>query len=422
MARTLNNLSAKFVETTEVPGRYSDGGGLYLQVTAAKNGGVTKSWLFRYMRGGTTSREMGLGPVSMNKRDGGVTTREARDRAYCARESLKAGIDPLDAKVAARTAQRLEKAKTITFRESVEQFIRDNEAEWKNPKHRDQWQNTLTTYAYPVIGSLSVVDIDTALVLKVLRPIWKEKTETAKRVRGRIESVLNWAKAHHYRDGENPARWKGHLENVLANPSKVAKVKHHWALPYKELPGLMGELRANKAVSARALEWTILSATRTGETIGALWSEIDVVEKVWNVPAVRMKGGVDHRVPLSDRMIQILENLPREGEIVFPGAKAKKPLSNMAMLELVRGMKGMGATVHGFRSTFRDWAAETTGYANEVVEMALAHAVKDKTEAAYRRGDLFDKRVRLMADWENYCSGPADTSCGQNVVAMRYRV
>jgi integrase len=417
MARQLNKLDSKFVETSKEPGRFADGGGLYLQVTGSKSGGVTKAWLFRYMRGGTTSREMGLGPVSLNKRDGLVTLKMARDKAFAVRQQLSAGQDPLVQREAARSAKRLEVAKAISFDQCATQFVQDNEAEWKNLKHRSQWENTIATYASPVFGKLSVADVDSALVLKALRPIWSTKTETAKRVRGRIESVLNWAKAHGYRDGENPARWKGHLENVLANPSKVAKVKHHTAMPYTEIPGFMGTLRANFAMSARALEWAILCASRTGEVIGAEWSEIDLAEKVWTIPGARMKGGIEHRVPLSDRAVEIVKALPREGNFVFPGAKAKRPLSNMAMLELIRGMRGMGATVHGLRSTFKDWASEQTGYANEVTEMALAHVVKDKTEAAYRRGDLFEKRQRLMADWAAYCASPVRS--GDNVVPMR---
>jgi integrase len=417
MARQLNRLDSKFVENTTATGRFADGGGLYLQVTPSKSGGVTKSWLFRYMRGGTTSREMGLGAVSLNKRDGLVTLKLARDKALAVRQQLSAGEDPLQQREAARSAKRLEIAKAISFDKCAAEFVEDNEAEWKNSKHRSQWENTIATYASPVFGKLSVADVDSALVLKALRPIWSTKTETAKRVRGRIESVLNWAKAHGYRDGENPARWKGHLENVLANPSKVAKVKHHTAMPYAELPAFMGTLRANSAVSARALEWAILCASRTGEVIGAEWEEISLPEKVWTIPGVRMKGGIEHRVPLSDRAIAILESMPREGTYVFPGAKAKRPLSNMAMLELIRGLRGKGATVHGLRSTFKDWASEQTAYPNEVTEMALAHVVKDKTEAAYRRGDLFEKRQRLMTDWAAYCASPART--GANVVPMR---
>jgi integrase len=418
MARQLNRLDSKFVENTSTPGRFADGGGLYLQVTANKTG-VTKSWLFRYQRGGTTSREMGLGAVSLNKRDGLVTLKMARDKALAVRQQLSAGDDPLVRRMAERSAKRLEAAKAITFEQCAEQFLDDNQAEWKNPKHRSQWKNTMVTYAYPVFGQLSVADVDTALVLKALRPIWTSKTETATRVRGRIESVLNWAKVHGYRDGENPARWRGHLENVLANPSKVAKVKHHSAMPYTGLPAFMGELRGKTSMSARALEWTILCASRTGEVIGAEWSEINIADKVWTIPAARMKMGAEHRVPLSDRAIDILKALPREDKFVFPGATAKRPLSNMAMLELIRGMQGKGATVHGMRSTFKDWASEQTSYPNELTEMALAHAIENRVEAAYRRGDLFKKRTRLMAEWAKYCASPPQADRQGNVVDMR---
>ncbi len=419
MVRQLNKLSSRFVETTKDRGRYADGGGLYLQVSASKDGGVTKSWLFRFMRGGTTSREMGLGAVSLNKRDGLVTLSMARDKAFAARKALSAGVDPLAQRRQQRAAIRLEQAKTITFRQCSTEFIQDNEAEWKNRKHREQWANTLATYAHPVIGDLAVADVDTGLILKILRPIWKEKTETAARVRGRIELVLSWATAHGYRQGDNPARWRGHLDQVLPRPSKVAKVEHHPAIPYKDVPDFMAALRSQASVSARALEVTILCASRTGETIGAEWSEVDVDRKVWTVPPTKIKGGKEHRIPLSDRAVEIFSTLPREGKFVFLGAKADKPLNNRAMLGMMRGLQGMGATVHGFRSSFRDWAAEQTSFPNHVVEMALAHTVGDKVEAAYRRGDLFEKRRRLMQDWAKYCVSERPRATSYKVVSMR---
>ena len=278
-------------------------------------------------------------------------------------------------------------------------------AGWTNPKHRQQWKNTLVTYAYPSFGGLSVAAVETGLVLKALEPIWIEKPETAGRVRGRIEAVLDWAKARGYRDGENPARWRGHLDKLLPNRRKVRRVRNHPAMPYVELPVFMRDLRARDSMSARALEFTILCAARTGEVIGARWPEVELAEKVWMIPAERMKTGKEHRVPLSDRSVELLEALPRESEFVFMGGRAGKPLSNMAMLELIRGMKpGSGYVPHGFRSTFRDWAAECSSHPDYVVEMALAHTISSKVERAYRRGDLFDKRGRLMADWADYCA------------------
>jgi integrase len=404
--RKANKLTPLAIKNKRKPGVYGDGRGLYLQVSRSG----TKSWLFRFMRDGV-ARKMGLGAIHT------VPLADARQRAAEARRAVLDGIDPIEARQAKRAMGRLDAAKAITFRACAEKFIAAQEAGWKSGKHAKQWANTLATYAYPLIGPLPVAAIDTGLVLKVIEPIWNTKSETAGRVRGRIESVLDWATVREYRTGENPARWRGHLDNVLPKRSKVQPVRHHDAMAYAELPAFMSELRQQDNISARALEFTVLCATRTGETVGAEWPEIDVAGKVWTIPGERMKGGKEHRVPLSERALAILAALPREGSFVFPGAKAGKPLSNMAMLQLLRGMRGMGATVHGFRSTFRDWAAERTNYQNHIVEMALAHTVGDKVEAAYRRGDLFDKRRKLMAEWAGYCAAPA--SKARNVVAMR---
>jgi integrase len=405
MARRMGMLSVTKINALKDRGFYCDGGGLYLQVAI----GGSKSWVFRYKQNGK-ARDMGLGPLHT------VSLAEAREAATAKRKLRLDGIDPIAARQEARAEIRLKAAKSITFKNCAEQFIDDKKAEWKNAKHSEQWTNTLATYSYPFIGDLPVASVDTGLVLKVLRPIWKTKTETAKRLRGRIESVLNWAKTNGYREGDNPASWRGHLQNSLATPSKIAPVKHHCALPYAEIAGFMAELRAlPPSVSAHALELTILTVLRTSEAIGAQWSEIDLAAKVWTVPAARMKMKREHRVPLSDRAVEILKARPRRGKFVFPGAKAGKPLSNMAMLELMRGMRGMGATVHGMRSCFRDWAADCTNHPNHVVEMALAHAIDDKTEAAYRRSDLFKHRARLMRDWSAYCALPAGNS---NVVTF----
>ena len=319
-------------------------------------------------------------------------------------------------------ASRTGSGQTLTFKEASASYIASHKAGWRNGKHASQWENTLAAYAEPVLGALSIQAIDTGLVLKVLEPIWSAKPETASRVRGRIEAVLDWAEVRGLRRGENPARWRGHLDNLLPATAKVRRVEHHAALPYAELPGFIAKLRAQEGVAARALEFTILTAARTGDTIGALWDEVNTPDKVWIVPAERMKAGKEHRVPLSPRALAILkdEQEVRTSDYVFPGGKAGKPLSNMAMTEVLRRMGRGDITVHGFRSTFRDWAAERTNFPSEVVEMALAHAVGDKVEAAYRRGDLFEKRRRLMAEWASYCNTPA-ASARDKVVPMRGR-
>ncbi|SDR07395.1 protein of unknown function [Burkholderia orbicola] len=394
MPRAINRLSPLTVTKTTKPGLYADGGGLYLQITTA---GV-KSWLFRYMRSGK-ARGMGLGPVHT------IGLADARARALDCRRQLLDGIDPIDSRNAERAAQGIAQANAVTFQHCAEKYIDSHRASWKNAKHADQWTNTLTTYAYPIFDSLAVSAIDTALVMKVLEPIWTTKTETASRVRGRIESVLDWATVRGYRDGENPARLKGHLDTLLPKRSRVQKVEHHPALPYADLPDFMKELRASEGTAARALEFLILTATRTNETIGATWQEFDLDEGTWTVPAERMKMRKEHRVPLSARAIALVkaQQTLKRGDYVFPGARDKKPLSNMAMLQLLERMKRDDITVHGFRSTFRDWAGETTHYPREVCEAALAHGIKDKAEAAYARGDLFVKRAALMQDWDKYC-------------------
>lgn len=416
--RILEKLSAKKVEKIAEPGRYGDGGGLWLQVTKTDEG-VTKSWLFRYERAGK-ARMMGLGPLHT------ISLAKARERALAAREKLLDGIDPIDEKRAARAAAKVEAASAMTFKLAAEKFIAAHKAGWRNPKHADQWESTLDTYAYPTIGDLPVAAVDTGLVLKVLEPVWTKKTETAARVRGRIEAVLNWASARGYRNGENPARWRGHLDKLLPARTKVRKVRHMPALAYREISDFTAKVREQEGVAARALEFVVLTACRTGEAIRATWSEIDFETKLWTVPAARTKSGREHRIPLSSRAVEILKALPREenNEHVFIGARPKQPLSQMALLMTLRRMGRTGLTVHGFRSTFRDWAAEQTAYPNEMLEMALAHVVSDKTEAAYRRGDLFEKRRRLMDDWADYCAsgkGPASAKSIKNVTPIRRR-
>lgn len=403
MHRDSNRLTALKVAKLAKPGRYGDGGGLVLQVSRWG----TKAWLFRYERDGR-ERQMGLGPLLT------ISLADARQRALAARKLLLDGIDPISNRKEARAAARLAAARGITFEECAEKYITAHEASWRNEKHRAQWRATLRRYAYPVIGSLPVHSIGTSLTIKILEPIWTKIPETASRVRGRVESMLDWAKVRGFREGENPARWQGHLDHLLPKKSKVARVKHHPAVPYSEIPEFMSELRAREGISARALEFTILTVARTGAVIGAIWDEVDPVGRVWTVPPERTGTKIigedpkPRRVPLSDRVMEILKDLPREkgNPQVFIGAATGEPLSNMAMLELLRGMRP-GYVTHGFRSTFKDWCSETTNYPNEVSEAALWHVVADDVEAAYRRGDLFEKRRRLMRDWARYCAEPA---------------
>jgi integrase len=405
--RNLNRLSALRVSKASTQGRYADGGGLYLQVSESG----TRSWLFRFERDGQ-ERQMGLGPA----RD--VSLSEAREKASACRKLLLAGVDPIENRRGERARARIEAVRGATFEDCAEQYITAREGGWTNAVHRKQWRSTLATYAYPIIGKLSIDAVDTALVIKILEPLWPKKPETASRLRGRIESILDSATVRGLRAGENPARWRGHLDKLLPTRNAVRAVKHHAALPYAELPQFMAELRRRKGVSAVALELVILTALRTNELVGGNRSELDLEGKVWTIPAERMKRKREHRVPLSRRALEILGSLPRDGELIFAGARTGLPLSNMALLEMVRGMGRGPLTVHGFRSTFRDWAAETTSYPNHVVEMALAHAIGDKVEAAYRRGDLFEKRRRLMDDWARYC-GRVTAHCAENVVELR---
>jgi len=408
MARTIQKLKPLTVSKATKPGIHGDGAGLYLQV--GPTGG--KSWLFRYMLNGK-AREMGLGAVHT------ISLTEARAKATECRKLLMAGHDPIEVRNSAISAKRQREATALTFKQCAEEYIKTHKAGWKNAKHISQWENTLRDYAYPTIGDLPVDAVDTDLILKCLSPIWSEKTETATRVRGRIESILDWATAKKHRKGDNPARWQGLLENLLAKPDKLANVKHHPALPYARASAFMVALRMREGMAARAVEFTILTAARSGEVRGATWAEIDLDAALWVIPAERMKMEKEHRVPLSKAAVALLKNLPRIGQLVFPGAKKDAALSDMSLTAVLRRMnegseqikpnhwvdeKGNGITVHGFRSTFRDWAAEISAYLPEVAEMALAHAVGDKVEAAYRRGDLFLKRKEMMEDWAKYCS------------------
>jgi integrase len=414
-------LKALNVAREKRPGLYGDGGGLYLQIT----GSGSKSWIFRYWIGerdpatGEPVRDPATNKFKGRARDMGlgsfvtVSLAEARDRALECRKLREKGIDPIDARESAKRQAALERAKSLKFKDAATAYMASHSVAWKNDKHAAQWKATLEKYAYPIIGDLAVHAIDTTLIMKVIEPIWSVTPETANRLRGRIESVLDWAKVRGYRHGDNPARWRGHLAKLLPARSKVRKTEHHSALAYADLPAFLVRLREQDGVAARALEFTILTAARTSEVIGATSREIDTKRKIWIVPAERMKAGKEHRVPLSGPALGVLEQINQTDgskmDFVFPGGKVGKSLSNMAMLKVLERMERGDLTVHGFRSTFRDWAAERTNFPNEVVEMALAHAVDDKTEAAYRRGDLLEKRRQLMDAWSEYCRKAAGT-------------
>lgn len=378
MARPIHRLSAKAAQTLTKQGYHADGGGLYLLIGPTG----AKSWVLRYQRAGRR-REMGLGSFSV------VTLAEARQSAVAQRKMLVAGDDPISTRRAARSAG-------ASFGEAADAYIAAHRAGWKNDAQADQWTQSLKDYGPS--RETPIGEVDTSMVMACLRPIWEKKTVTATRVRGRVERVLDWAKVHGMRDGENPARWRGHLESLLPKPSKVSKTKHHAAMPYSDVPEFMTALASRDARTRRALRFTILTAARTDEVVAANWAEFDIPGKLWTIPAGRMKGGREHAVPLTEAALSILEPLSRKE----PPFK----LSENAMLYLVQkpSPKGMGLpfTVHGFRSSFRDWAAEKTETPNEVVEMALAHAIRNKAEAAYRRGALLDRRRVLMEEWQAF--------------------
>jgi integrase len=404
------------VNRANKPGYYGDGAGLYLQVS--KTG--SKSWIFRYVRGGK-ERQMGLGPVHT------VTLGKAREKARDCRATLLDGGDPLEMRKAAQLSAALERAKAMTFDDCAKAYIAAHRSGWKNARHTGQWETTIATYVSPVIGTLPVASIDTPLVVKILQPIWESKTKTAMRIRGRMESILDWATVSKYRGGENPARWRGHLDHLLADPSRVVQVEHHAALPWQEIGAFMADLRQRKGSSARALEFCILTAARSGEVRGARWDEIDLDTAIWTVPAERMKGGREHRVPLSTTAIDLLKSSPKIGDYVFPGQRQGDgdgaTISNVSMIAVLHRMGRKDITVHGFRSTFRDWCAESAAnsFPREVCEHALAHSLPDKVEAAYRRGDLIEKRKILMQVWADYCARPAAvasvSSIRENAVA-----
>jgi integrase len=445
MPRTLHRLSAVEVKGLKEPGYYADGGNLYLQVTKAaqsdpsdepsrahtsrarprlerhtedsspsvtpatpKAPAPAKSWVFRFTLAGRT-RDMGLGRYPV------VTLDKARELAERYRRQVAAGLDPIEVRDQERKAVQAAAAKGRNFEQCSTAYIEAHESSWVNPKHRQQWTNTLKTYAYPLLGKLPVATIDTDLVMQVLQPLWSKKPETASRLRGRVETILDWAKVSGFREGENPARWRGHLDHLLPSKRKVRSVKHHPALPYKDIPKFMAKLRDRDGVAERALEFGILTALRSKEFRQARWAEVDAEERLWTVPGGRMgrmkrknkDEARDHRVPLSAVAVALLADLPRLGDYVFPGQREGDAISDTAIRDVLRdmGYTHNDATIHGFRSSFRDWAAEKTNFANHVVEAALAHEIGNEVEAAYRRGELVAKRRQLMEAWAGYCAG-----------------
>lgn len=428
MARTMGRLTVKEVEKKTAPGLYGDGGGLTLQITKA---GV-KSWLYRYMIRGT-AYGMGLGPVHT------ITLAEARQRAAEARKLVIDGVNPLEAKRQRQLEIELAKARLMTFDQCASAYIEAHRASWKNAKHADQWVNTIATYVSPIIGQLPVEQVDTGLVVKVLaqpddkgQQFWQAKNETASRVRGRIESILGWATTSGFRAGDNPARWKGHLENLLANISKISRIKNHPSLAWSRMGAFVHDLRQRDGVAARAVEFAILTASRSGEVRGACWSEIDLAAKVWTVPASRMKAKREHEVPLSAAAVALIKSMPQiDGtDLIFPGTKGQA-LSDMSLTAVIRRMNGdppkwvekdgNAITVHGFRSTFRMWAAESTNYPREVAEHALAHQLPDAVERAYQRGTQFAKRAAMMNEWAKFC-GTVRVEAGEVVPINRAAV
>jgi integrase len=434
MPRRAKGLTAAFVEKGTKPGRYADGIGLHLKVRSAE----AKFWLFlfpgsswRVTRSGKKqrkTREMGLGPaMGRNK----VSLSQARAKARELHAIVREGRDPLDERDAEKAKADAEaskaKAAGMTFGEVADMYIAAHEAAWRNPKHRKQWRATLDQYAIPAIGNLPVNRVDTGAVIKIIEPLWRDKTETASRVRGRIEAVLDYAKARGWREGENPARWRGHLDHLLPKRSKVRRVEHHAALPWQEVGAFMQRLRFTFSVSARCLEFLILTAARSGEVRGARWNEIDLDHAVWTVPAERIKGGREHRVPLSPPAMAVLREMAQlstEG-FVFPGLKTALTLRNVVLTDMVHATGGNGATVHGFRSTFRDWCGECTNFPRELAELALAHKtfvddagreVGGQTELAYRRGNQLERRRALMQAWATFCGKPMAAS---TVVPLR---
>jgi integrase len=402
---TARQVAAATLREGENKALLADGRGLYLQLMRSVSGdAINRSWIYKYeLRG--QRREMGLGSLQ------DFTLAEARQRHRVFRQQVSDGSDPLAARRQRNAERAAESAKAMTFRDCFEACLASHEGSWRNAEHRRQWRTSIEQDVLPVIGDLAVDDIGTPHIIRVLEPIWKAKPETASRTRGRIERILAWATVRGFRSGDNPARWRGHLQEMFPAVGKIAKVNHHEAMSYVDVPPFMSKLRERDHIAARALEFTILCAARTGETLGSTWDEIDPTTKTWTVPHSRMKNGREHKAPLSNRALEILQGLPhREGRLFDIG--------EVAMLQMLREVHGgKGPTVHGFRSSFRDWCSERTSYPPAVAEQALAHAVGSKVERAYSRSDLFQKRVRLMNEWATWCSRPAVT--GATVVALK---
>lgn len=392
MPKVAKQLSDRAVAAIKTEGRHAVGGvaGLHLRISAGYRG-----WILR-VQVGDQRKDMGLGAYPA------VSLQEAREKARKIHDDLRNGFAPVSPKVQQRSLIASKAATEKSFRWCAEEYLKTKSSEWKNAKHRQQWENTLDAYAMPHLGQVSVSVIDLPHILACLEPIWSTKNETASRLRGRIESVLDWATVRKYRSGENPARWKGHLDKVLAAPGKIQKVEHHRAIQVDDMPSFMQDLRTRAGIAARALEFLIYTAARSGEVRGAQWSEIDLNKAVWTIPAQRMKAGVEHRVPLAQAALNLLADMPRidGGSLIFPGTKGQ-PLSDMTMTAVMRRMKA-SAVPHGFRSTFRDWAGEKSNFPRELAEHALAHTLESKVEAAYRRGDALEKRRQMMQEWAHF--------------------
>jgi integrase len=403
MALGKHRLSAMALKM-KTPGVYADGDGLFLQITTGTDGEAKRSWSVRFRAPSGKLREMGLGSAQY------IALADARTKADAARRMAANGVDPIEHRDEQRRLSREAVMPKMTFEQAAEIYRKSHESGWKNEKHRQQWQSTLETYVYPFFGNVAIENVTVAHVTKVLDPIWKTKNETAGRLRGRIENILDWAAVRGYRSGDNPARWRGHLQKAMP-PVRRDQV-HHAALPYAEVADFIQALRKIKGVGALALEFVILTATRTNESVGARWDEIDLEKAKWTIPAARMKAGKAHSVPLSDKAMAILRPLREvnpEGDFIFTLTPGGEPISNMALLMTLRRLKRKDITVHGFRSTFRDWAAEQTDFPREVAEAALAHTVQG-VESAYRRTNFFEKRVELMKAWSQYCFGIAPMS------------
>lgn len=409
MAKGINRLSATDLRRNK-PGLYFDGGGLALQVTAARDGkGFSRSWIFRWTRGERT-RSMGLGSVIT------VSLAEARAAALECRKLLLAGIDPIAHRDSERAAKVAASAKSMTFEQAAGAYIAAHRAEWRSQQHAAEWPSSLRKHIYPTLAKIDVGAIDTALVIKALQPIWSTVPETASRLRGRIEMILDWSTVAGLRQGDNPARWSGHLEHLLAAPGK-RRVQHLAAMPWRDVPEFMVKLRATDTTTARAMEFVILTAARRGEVRFATWNEIDFSTATWAIPGSRMKAGKEHRVPLSARAVEILRSMPRMNDFIFPGRD--RALGKGAFGRLFKRLGHGDVTLHGFRSAFRDWAGESTAFPAEIAEAALAHAVGNKVERSYRRGDALEKRRRLMEAWADYCSKPAPAAEGATVTPLR---